>query len=102
MSQLNVENFYRNSRMNTSDMRIAILVFFVPTGLLLLSTLVMNSGVMIYTLDDPYIHMKMARNIWNGHYGINLHEYSAPSSSIIWPFLLAPFSYLGSVFFMCR
>lgn len=99
MSKLNVENFYRNSRINTSDMRIAILVFFVPTGLLLLSTLVMNSGVMIYTLDDPYIHMKMARNIWNGHYGINLHEYSAPSSSIIWPFLLAPFSYLGSVFF---
>ncbi len=51
-----------------------------------------------YTLDDPYIHLKLAQNILSGHYGINLSEYSAPSSSILWPFLLAPFAFLGSVF----
>ncbi|WP_373999500.1 hypothetical protein [Bdellovibrio bacteriovorus] len=45
-----------------------------------------------FTLDDPYIHMKLAKNIGLGHYGFNLSQYSAPSSSILWPFFLAPFS----------
>ena len=51
-----------------------------------------NSGHFLYTLDDPYIHLGLAENIAKGHYGINLSEYSAPSSSILWPFLLAPFT----------
>lgn len=46
-----------------------------------------------YTLDDPYIHLKLAKNIASGHYGFNLSENSAPSSSIVWPFLLAPFAH---------
>jgi len=52
----------------------------------------MNGGQFIYTLDDPYIHLRLAENILKGHYGINSSEYSAPSSSILWPFLLAPLS----------
>lgn len=51
----------------------------------------MNEGRLIYTLDDPYIHMALARNIAYGHYGINRAEATAPSSSVIWPFLLVPF-----------
>lgn len=51
-----------------------------------------NGGKMVYTLDDPYIHLSLARRIAQGHYGINLGENSAPSSSILWPFLLAPFA----------
>lgn len=51
-------------------------------------------GYFIYTLDDPYIHLALAKNISLGHYGINLSEYSSPSSSILWPFLLVPFAFL--------
>lgn len=54
--------------------------------------LMIKQGHLTYTLDDPYIHMELANNIWNGNYGINSNEFSAPSSSIIWPFLLAPFA----------
>lgn len=54
-----------------------------------------NAGVFVYTLDDPYIHLALADRIAAGHYGINASEPSAPSSSIIWPFLLAPFAFLG-------
>ncbi|WP_110513788.1 hypothetical protein [Herpetosiphon llansteffanensis] len=54
----------------------------------------LNDGKLTYILDDPYIHLSLARNIAHGHYGINLVEPSAPSSSIIWPFLLAPFARL--------
>jgi len=49
-----------------------------------------NGGVFTYTLDDPYIHLALAEKIAQGHYGINPGEASAPSSSIVWPFLLAP------------
>jgi hypothetical protein len=70
------------------NMIIVAAVFLVQ----LILVLQMNSGIFSYTLDDPYIHMTLAKNIANGHYGINANEYSAPSSSIIWPFILAPFS----------
>ena len=49
-----------------------------------------NQGFFTYTLDDPYIHLALAQNLAQGHYGINTGEFSAPSSSIIWPFLLTP------------
>lgn len=68
----------------------AILTF--PLALLGLLTLWLCDGSLAYTLDDPYIHLTLARNIWAGTYGINPGEAAAPSSSIIWPFLLAPLS----------
>lgn len=46
-------------------------------------------GLLIYTLDDPYIHMAVSERILQGGYGINLGEFSAPCSSILYPFLLA-------------
>ena len=58
----------------------------------LLFILLLNNGFFVYTLDDPYIHMALAENIKKWHYGININEFSAPSSSILWPFILMPFS----------
>ena len=63
--------------------------------------MVLNNGLLVYTLDDPYIHLALAENIKIGHYGINIGEFSAPSSSALWPFILAPFSsYSYSPFFI--
>ena len=45
-------------------------------------------GHLIYTLDDPYIHLAVAESILEGGYGINTGEYASPSSSILWPLLL--------------
>jgi hypothetical protein len=56
----------------------------------------LNDGHLVYTLDDAYIHLSLAENIAHGHYGVNAGEYSAPSSSIAWPFLMAPFTLLAS------
>ncbi len=52
-------------------------------------------GNLVFTLDDPLIHMAVSESILNGTYGINCGEPSAPSSSILWPFLLAPFELIG-------
>lgn len=53
------------------------------------------SPVSFYTLDDPYIHMALAENIARGAFGVNLNEVSNPSSSILWPWLLAVFDRIG-------
>jgi hypothetical protein len=55
----------------------------------------LNSRMLVFTLDDAYIHLALAENIRHGHYGVNINEFSAPSSSILWPFLIAPFSHLS-------
>jgi hypothetical protein len=58
----------------------------------LFAIMLLNNGFFVYTLDDPYIHMALSENIKNGHYGVSISEFSAPSSSILWPFIIAPFS----------
>lgn len=57
---------------------------------LIAAILVLNGGTFSYTLDDPYIHLSVSEQILAGSYGVNPHEASAPSSSILYPFLLAP------------
>lgn len=54
-----------------------------------------NHGHFTFSFDDPYIHLAMAEEILNGHYGINPHESAAAASSILYPFLLAPLLALG-------
>ena len=90
-------------------------IFFISLSIFLLIVfteiiiiLILNSGLMVYTLDDSYIHLALAENIIKGHYGVNLQEYSSPSSSILWPFYsLAPFSgfsfgyYVPLIFNVC-
>ena len=60
-----------------------------------LSGVAMTGGTFAYSLDDPYIHLTVARRIASGEYGFNPGEFAAPCSSILWPFLLAPFVALG-------
>src|ERR1700761_238001 len=72
-------------------------VFAALLALELAAILTLNHGMLVYSLDDAYIHLALAGRIWSGTYGINAHEISAPASSILWPFLLAPFSALPAV-----
>jgi hypothetical protein len=52
-----------------------------------------TSGLVVLAGDDPYIHLDLADQLWRtGLYGVNEGIVTSPSSSIIWPFLLAPFS----------
>ncbi len=64
----------------------------LPLALLVVFSIHRDHAILAYTLDDPYIHLELAKNIFNGNYGINVHEFSSPSSSILWPLILAPFS----------
>jgi hypothetical protein len=69
------------------------LFFLVNAGvvafLLTFLIIILNGGMIVYTLDDPYIHLALAEHLRHLHYGINTGEAAAPSSSILFPFLLA-------------
>ena len=67
-------------------------ILAILCGIELAASMVLNHGSIVYTLDDAYIHLSLAENIARGHYGINAAEPCSPSSSILWPFLLAPFA----------
>ncbi|MEL7109720.1 MAG: hypothetical protein AAGL99_10670 [Pseudomonadota bacterium] len=58
-------------------------------AVVVLASLTQTDGVLIYALDDPYIHLSVAESIIEGHYGINSGEYASPSSSILYPYVLA-------------
>lgn len=70
----------------------SVIICCLPLAVLIILSIRQGYDILSYTLDDPYIHLELAKNIFNGNYGINTHEFSSPSSSIIWPFILVPFN----------
>jgi hypothetical protein len=70
--------------------RLPMMVLFALLGWHLLILLIFNDGHFVYSLDDAYIHLSLAEKIAGGTYGLNAGEAAAPSSSILWPFLLVP------------
>ncbi len=80
---------------SSEEKKIFLIPLFLSLTIIIIQTimiLILNSGLFVYIVDDSYIHLALAENILKGHYGVNLNEYSSPSSSILWPFILAPFT----------
>jgi hypothetical protein len=76
---------------------VAILVLWITVGVLLWLSLRRTEGHFVYALDDPYIHMAMAKNVaLHGVWGVTADAFSSSSSSLIWTALLAAmFALLG-------
>ena len=66
-----------------------LLLYFFTSVVLYLCCYKLADNHFIFSLDDAYIHLAVAENILKGGYGINIPEYSSPSSSILFPYLLA-------------
>lgn len=71
---------------------LCVAVYLAGALKLLSSVLKHADGRLVYALDDPYIHLALAEQIAHGTYGINAGQASSPSSSLLWPILLLPFS----------
>ena len=67
----------------------ALAVCSIGIAFLVMQILRATGGSLFYALDDPYIHLALAENLRVGHYGINPGETASPSSSMLYPFLLA-------------
>lgn len=74
---------------------LSIIGAVVPTVAVILLTLRATGGVWEYALDDVYIHLAMSDGIARGEYGVNVGEAASASSSILFSYLLAPFSGTG-------
>ncbi len=70
-------------------------VFSLVFSLTLFVIWQVTGGSVLYSLDDPYIHLALAEGLAQGHYGINPGEVASPSSSILYPLILVPFVHLG-------
>jgi hypothetical protein len=65
-------------------------IFAITTVILWNLCLAKNGGQFIYTLDDPYIHMAVAKNVaQHGVWGITPYQFSSSSSSPLWTLCLA-------------
>ncbi|MGF1500887.1 MAG: hypothetical protein ACFBSD_03645 [Paracoccaceae bacterium] len=61
----------------------------IGTGAVLAAALRLTDGRLVYSLDDPMIHLALAEMLLEGHYGVNPVEPASPASSILYPPLLA-------------
>lgn len=77
------------ARVWTRPSTVAVLIWVSLFAAELVASMVQCDFRLIFTLDDPYIHLAVADQILSGGYGVNAGEYSSPSSSIIWPYFLA-------------
>ncbi|MEM7722497.1 MAG: hypothetical protein AAF376_08990 [Pseudomonadota bacterium] len=67
----------------------------VGSAILVALALLRTGDAFVYTLDDPYIHLAVAESILAGGYGVNVGEFASPSSSILYPYILAGLLALG-------
>lgn len=72
---------------------VVVVALMIVIAALTAAILVLCHGQLIYSLDDPYISLALGDQIAHGHYGINAGEAASPSSSILYPFLLAAFAW---------
>ncbi|MCB1735155.1 MAG: hypothetical protein H6981_08445 [Gammaproteobacteria bacterium] len=82
----------RNPASDPRSLRVSLTILWGLIGAELLAILVANDGQFLFTLDDPYIHLALAENLWQGNYGVNVGEVSSPASSVLWPFVIMPFA----------
>ena len=65
---------------------------------LLIQSLRMNQGHVVYALDDAYIHMAMGKNFArHGVWGVTPYQFTSASSSPLWTFLLSVIYFLFGV-----
>jgi len=76
----------------------ALGVFWATISILLISSIRHNQGYFVYALDDPYIHMSMAKNFsQHGVWSINKYDFTSSSSSLLWTLLLSLIYFLFGV-----
>jgi hypothetical protein len=68
---------------------VSLLLLGALTGFLVQQNLRAHQGQLIYGLDDPYIHLAIARNaVQHSVWGVTPEQFTFSSSSLLWPMLL--------------
>ena len=73
-----------------------LVIFWITFLIMLIISLNLNDGNIVYSLDDAYIHMAIAKNFaQRGVWGITKKKFSSSSSSILYSLLLSFFFLFG-------
>lgn len=76
----------------------ATLLLWGTIATLLLQSLKLNQGHLVYALDDPYIHMAIAKNfVRHGVWGVTPYQFTSSSSSPLWTLLLSAIYFVFGV-----
>jgi hypothetical protein len=68
----------------------AIALLVIAVAFALAASIRQNAGHVVYALDDPYIHMAMAKNAALHHvWGVSATHFTSSSSSLLWTAALA-------------
>lgn len=82
-------------QLHTYILYFSIAIFAVFTAVLLAASLYLNEGKFIYVLDDPYIHMTIAKNFSSlGTWAVNGMQFTSAASSPLWSLLISGLYYL--------
>ena len=76
----------------------AVSILLLTVAVILTVSISQNRGQLVYVLDDPYIHMAMARSFSRyGVWGATRYGFTSSSSSPVWTLLLSLTYYLMGV-----
>jgi hypothetical protein len=79
-----------------SAARLAAVTLVAGVAVLYLSTIWLTGGTFTYPVDDPAIHLTVARRLaYDGTWGVVAGDYQAASSSPLWTVALAPTQWLA-------
>jgi len=74
------------------------LILLATSAIILYSSLRHNQGRLVYALDDPYIHMAIAKNFAaHSVWGVTQYQFSNSSSSPLWTLLISLFYFLFGI-----
>ena len=82
LNTLNIKKYW--------DLMVVLLIFWFITLFMLIQTIILNNGHIIYSLDDAYIHMAIAKNFSKyGVWGVTKKQFSSSSSSLLYSLILS-------------
>lgn len=88
----------RNITNHRKILLISALVFSAFCAALLLISLYLNSWNFIYVIDDPYIHMAIAKNfVTSGSWAVNAQTFTSATSSPLWTLLISASYFITGV-----
>ncbi len=75
-----------------SSLILSLLFLWIFIVSILLLSLKLNSSHLVYTVDDAYIHMAIAKNFaLYGVWGVTRYSFSSSSSSLLYTLMLSLF-----------
>ena len=86
--------------MYLKNLRIPVLTLLFLTFIIFMISIKINQDTFVYGLDDPYIHMSMAKHLAKKFIlSVDGYHYASASSSPLWTILLSLFYFLPNKLF---